>query len=327
MGTAAGCREDQELGCSFIFPPYGVQACQEYNKNEREKEGEETSHWIFHEWFLSEEKEHLCLWRLRGGEAAKAGCHRLPLGTQGSVQRPVPGVKSNLCCNILRLQLKRTLPLPSVLSACSCLLCTSGAAVIPRGFGSEVQWVWMLSTLKTKPFLPLTGENPWQPHWFMCPRRAVGWPGRSMSLSTWDWPSPEAMHGCLQNPWGSLLSYFSSSFLAGVASPPSEAPGADNSCKGEAEKDRGIDPHGDVKHCPGSPAQDYIWPHIWDQQSASLSSDWQELWGSFLLFEVRALSLSVQSRGNFISQFLSCVVIKDVLEDSSTNSTALSLWL
>lgn len=122
MGTAAGCREDQGLGCSFIFPPYGVQACQEYNKNEREKEGEETSHWIFHEWFLSEEKEHLCLWRVWGGDTEKAGCHCLLLGTQGSVQSPIPVVKSNLCCNILRLQLKRILPLPSVLFACFALV-------------------------------------------------------------------------------------------------------------------------------------------------------------------------------------------------------------
>lgn len=55
---------------------------------------------------------------------------------------------------------KRTLPLPSVLSAWGCLLCTCETAVIPRGFGSEAQWVWMLSTLKIKPFLPQNDEKP-----------------------------------------------------------------------------------------------------------------------------------------------------------------------
>lgn len=107
---------------ALLFPPpHGVQACQEYNRKEREKEGEETSHWIFHEWFLSEEKEHLCLWRARGGDTVKAGWDRLVLGTQGRGQSPIPVVKSNLCCNVLRLLLKRTLPLPSVLSACFAL--------------------------------------------------------------------------------------------------------------------------------------------------------------------------------------------------------------
>lgn len=35
-----------------------------------------------------------------------------------------------------------------------CLLCTCKAAAIPRGFRYEVQWLWMLSTLKIEPFLP-----------------------------------------------------------------------------------------------------------------------------------------------------------------------------
>lgn len=48
-------------------------------------------------------------------------------------------------------------------------------------------------------------------------------------------------------------------FFAGVSSAPSEAPGADKSWKGEAGKDRGTDPHGDVD---GSLTQGYIWHHI-----------------------------------------------------------------
>lgn len=161
MGTAAGCSEDQGLGCSFIFPPMESKLVKNTTKKrEGERGGEGTSHWIFHEWFLSEEKEHLCLWRVQGGDTAKAGCDHRVLGTQGRVQGPIPGVKSNLCCNNLRLQLKRTLPLPSALSACSCLLYTCEAPVIPRGFGSEVQWVWMLSTLKIKHFLLQNDEKP-----------------------------------------------------------------------------------------------------------------------------------------------------------------------
>lgn len=41
MGTAAGCREDQGLGCSFIFPPMEFKLVKNTTKTRGRKRGKE----------------------------------------------------------------------------------------------------------------------------------------------------------------------------------------------------------------------------------------------------------------------------------------------
>lgn len=75
-----------------------------------------------------------------------------------------------------------------------CLLCSCEAPVIPRGFGSEVQWVWMLSTLKIKLFLPQNDEKPMTAPLFHVSEK--GWGGQVGSC-----PSP---HGTDHHPRPSM---------------------------------------------------------------------------------------------------------------------------
>lgn len=292
-------------GLLFYFPPlWSSSLSRIQQKREGERGGEETSHWIFHEWFLSEEKEHLCLWRVLGGD------------TESRMWLPAPGYPGKCAAphssgkiQHFKITAEKDPDSPSVLSECSCLLCTGEAAMIPRGFGSEVQRVRMLSPLKNKPFLPQNDEKSLTASLVRVSEKGC-WVARQVHVPphiTWGhpWVPPEPMRS---------FSFFF--FLLRFPHLP--------------QRHLGLARAGKVKQgliLLGVEALSWITHsglHLSPYLRPAGSSGWLELWGPSLLFELRALSLSVEPRGNFTSQFLSYVVIKDALEEAPPRA---QLWV